>query len=96
MEEENAWQYLDAYVSRNYSDCSSFPQLVDGFGVRKDGEKKELWEVVEEALNEYDQRLNGFLELAVDIARIKAEMEANSHKMTFAELIDEITRKDER
>ena len=54
---ESAWEYLNEYVSRNYSDCSSFAELCDGFGVRKDGDKKEICEVVRDGLLEYDKEM---------------------------------------
>jgi hypothetical protein len=58
MEElESAWEYLNEYISMNYSDCSSLPELCDGFGVRKDGQKKEIWEVVRDGLLQYDKEM---------------------------------------
>jgi hypothetical protein len=52
---ENAWEYLNEYISSMYSDCSSLPELIDGFGVRKDGKQKELWEVIKDGLEKYDK-----------------------------------------
>lgn len=55
VEESSTWDYINDYISEQYLDCSSLPELMDGFGVRKDGAKKQVWEVVKDALDEYDR-----------------------------------------
>ena len=57
--ENKAWKYLNGYISKNYSDCSSLPELFDGFGRRKDGKTTPIWKVVKDGLMEYElQRHN--------------------------------------
>ena len=54
--ENEAWEYLNGYISMNYSDCSSLPELCDGFGRRKDGKNVPIWKVVKDGLMEYEQQ----------------------------------------
>jgi hypothetical protein len=49
----NPYEFLDEYVSSMYLNCSSLHELIDGFGVRKDGAKKKLYEVIKEGLDKY-------------------------------------------